>query len=300
MLKVPTKKNHYNPESYLLRFANAENKLFCFDKKQNKIIPQIYSEWGYENHLYTQATEDRLAKIDGKFTNVVSKIQNRIVEKQMDITLNKQDIIDITSFMSVQFIRTPEAKAFIVSNVNRLNMENPLYKTEMKEWLLRQFDPIETYERSIFETIPEIATELLSVRWTFIHAGGQKSFISADSVYGFATTKLEHGSNRKGLGIASPDTFKSFSLSKNICLVLDSMKIDPESRDKINILTFDDKKVMALNGNIFWNAKRFAYGESKNILKVSMKESKKAQEKTLLELNKLSINNHDTNNRKNL
>ena len=127
-----TKKQHYVPQNYLRRFVDANNKLFVFDKIQEKTYSASVGDVAQERYFYDipvealvpgstdeyfdpQMMEKEFARIEGHFRIEVDALLNNTHRG-----ITQQQRSTIAFFIMIQMIRTREFRSTMMDSYTHM------------------------------------------------------------------------------------------------------------------------------------------------------------------------------------
>ncbi len=247
-----TKKQHYVPRSYLLRFSRR-GKLFAFDKSSGRSFPTNVKDVASERMFYDlpaldialgelQALEKSFQGLEQAGSDAIARVIEA-ADRAESSPINERDRIDLAIYLAVQFIRTKETRTFIVQT-------NELIHAKLLDRLLNDDHPeLAMYRDAIKLTTPlenqialhaslildqewreEIAQALYLRSWVLLRCADGDILYTSDHPVVAHSDRMSRDYGRGGL--LSKSSVVNFPLSSRYVLLL----VDPEFYPSLNML----------------------------------------------------------------
>ncbi|SEG18366.1 DUF4238 domain-containing protein [Algoriphagus boritolerans] len=255
--KSKVKKQHYVPRLYLKNFSINE-RIFSFDKTQNKTIATNIKDIATKNYFYD---DQKLDKVTGEQTyeKALSEMEG-IFDRYLKIFIQNLNSgysglsnIDLKStiseFIVIQLFRTPSSNKSFEYLTEILNKEihNWVGKDSKIKSLIPNIDFLEIFGESL-QNLNARATLIFEKIWVIWHNETKLKFITSDNpVVGF-TEPL-----KKGYEIYFPIN-PEYSIS-----LYDKTKYSDFKELDGNIIKVGEESVLYYNDLIFKSAERNFY-----------------------------------------
>jgi hypothetical protein len=103
---MKTNRHHYLPQFYIKGFVNSTNKVFVYDKFENKfknkeLSPkQIFFEWNRNTLVIDGEEDDFVEELYGNFETRISPAYNKIKDQSGRIKYDATDVFTIREICS--------------------------------------------------------------------------------------------------------------------------------------------------------------------------------------------------------
>lgn len=127
--KQRTKKGHYVAQFYLRGFADASEKLFCYDKAAGRSHPSSTEAAAQERYFYeippnamrelnvpVNAVENVLAGLEGKWRPIL----DAMIHAAKRGVMSAQEIVDFAPFVAMQWLRTKTTREIGAEVIGKL------------------------------------------------------------------------------------------------------------------------------------------------------------------------------------
>jgi hypothetical protein len=270
-----TRRNHYNPKSYLSGFTTKKH-IYRYDHKEG-VSHLIYSldNIGVERDIYSQTFEDFLGdNIDANFP----KVRNAIIKSARTLeAIPPEDISLIISFILFQYLRHPSSRDFHIQEISRYRSSLAYGQDPaLQEFLDDLYSPQESYESVSYIVYTETFNSLTNKNWTILKAPCRKTFITNDKSTGMISSEIEP--EQEGLGFGTKNTLLFFPIDKKFCLLLE----DGENGLNRGIATIEceEKLFNLIQGTLLLCAKKYIYTSNPYNIKLSLREADKIKSYT--------------------
>lgn len=252
-MNIP-RKQHYVPQFILKKFSKNKNKIYVFDKKQNRSFTSNVKDTGHENNFYEEEllgyknnTEFKLTELETSVSPVIEKI----IKNGSIKDLEKLEHELLCLFSTVQMLRTNHTREF-------LDFFNETLTKRITEW---GYDPnvdIENYTPpseielkssaiDILNTLPgSLVGDFLNKQLLLMEAPQGHTFYSSDNPIVKHNHFPREGRGNFGLGLKGIEIY--FPISPRYCLSFLCSETAQDIVAKAKI--FKAKKLLEVGHNI--------------------------------------------------
>lgn len=255
--KNKVKKQHYVPRLYLKNFSINE-RIFSFDKNQNKTIATNIKDIATKNYFYDDQKLDKVTS-EQTYEKALSDMEG-IFDKYLQIFIQNLNSgysglsnIDfkstISEFIAIQLFRTPSHNKHLEYLTEILNKEinNWINKDSKIKKLIPNIDFLENFGGNL-ENLNRSASLIFDKIWVIWHNNTRLKFITSDNpVVGFTEPLKE------GYEIYFPIN-PEYSIS-----LYDKNKYSEFQELDGNIIKVGEESVLYYNDLIFKSAERNFY-----------------------------------------
>ncbi|MDI0267828.1 DUF4238 domain-containing protein [Clostridioides difficile] len=198
MKNKTTKNQHYVPQVYLESFINKKGHCYVYDKLDDKFFSstprnimsiryfydfdlekfksynEIYSKFYDKPILSKQVLEENLALIEGGYHEIINNINN---DNFNWFSVNKLHYLDMYKYITIQFIRTPKGKKYLLE-LNKLFFKKDFSKEYENIFVLKELSDITKCEKN------SVILEMFLEDYSHLSIGINKSdipFITSDN-----------------------------------------------------------------------------------------------------------------------
>ncbi|MEX1112243.1 MAG: DUF4238 domain-containing protein [Candidatus Andersenbacteria bacterium] len=297
------KRHHYLPQFYLRRFADADNMIWLFDRKDGEYrhVPishaglhkEYYSFKDEDTGRYNRDIENLLATIDGVGAPIIEKLVAG------NTNLTQEEVENLTIYAAFQMTRVPEYEKGVhesAGKMQKMMTQMNLHSVERVQQIMNKMRVDENKEgytaKEMFDYIQggkydikfsrvlslqymtrfvvEVAPIFSKLDWVFAYSDTSKTpFITSDNPFFVMPPKEPNINNRfRGTGILVPGCEKVLSLAPNLCLIMG----DPGTRRMS--YQMPRQMVKDLNTRIAAYSDRFVLSKDLLLVKRCVKRSK--------------------------
>ncbi|WP_338765226.1 DUF4238 domain-containing protein [Bernardetia sp. ABR2-2B] len=134
-----TNRHHYLPEFYIKGFVNSENKVYVYDKAENKLKKKLFSpkqiffEWNRNTLHIEKGDTDFIEELYAFFEAKIAPVYNRVKSQSGSVQYYIEDVFYLLILVSLTYYRLPKNDKDIEKFISSSSSNELLVKTLDKE-----------------------------------------------------------------------------------------------------------------------------------------------------------------------
>jgi len=291
-----TRRSHYLPQFYL-RYFTENNSFFEYDIKNGKITKKspYGSAWEPFYYAFRDIHGMKNISIEDKILSLNENKASGAINKIVDgIPLSDQDLVEFMIFMSILKFRVPKFREYIIKKKleeykkdffkefqNEGNKEKFIKKFNksrghdsgitVNNFMEKVYISDEEFEKNLFYYALIIngfnhIKDFIKMDWYFIKIETDTYFITSDDPIVGAEANKYNLLILKVFGIDNTKDLIIFSITKEICLILNKNNNNKTPNIKGYYKINGKRIILEINNLIFKNCYRLIFGNSEKII----------------------------------
>lgn len=258
------KKQHYVSKFYLSNFSNNQGQLHVFDKQSGRNYVNNIKDVGSQKSFYDvpefkkekQIVEMYFGSIESTVANSISNVLDFANSGSFQ-KLSEDDRVNLSGFVAIQFVRTPEARISAIETYLKVQEESFRIYLKKKYPELENADfeiSLDDKKHPLFHAlylmnpllIGEIASIVVCHIWILLLNKTSRDFYTSDNPMVLSRRSV---TNPRGLGLGSKDVEIFLPLSSKVGLLMlarESYSVF-EPADGGILIVKDEERVRQLN-----------------------------------------------------
>lgn len=255
------KLHHYVPRFHLRRFVDEENRLWAWDRDEDRVFESGAAVLAAEKSFYFLDSfsaaghdplemEKQFAGLENDVARITGEWLERIRagERGMEVPISEPDRKVVALYIALQYLRTPDARGLLGAAAQIQGGQKP------DELELRALHADLLWNEGVFG---EFRDHIASSAWIFGRNGSAAPFITSDNPVAFRTAD-----HRKWLrvGILDEGTYAVFPIAPDLVLYCYPEQQWPSMKvfdGRVSPVEFSEEMVESENGGQVFMATRF-------------------------------------------